>query len=78
MDEQAEKAMAERLKRYVKAELKRADVSYEELAKRLTDMGIRENKATIGNKINRGVFSAIFLVCVLKAIGRNSITLDDM
>ena len=34
---------ADRAKRYLKAELKRAGVGYAELAKRLTDAGIPEN-----------------------------------
>jgi hypothetical protein len=78
MEETIEKALAERLKRYVKAELKRADVGYEELATRLSKMGLKETKATIGNKVNRGAFSAIFLVALLKAIGRDSINLNDL
>jgi len=34
----AERELVERMKRFVKAELKRADVTYEELAERLREM----------------------------------------
>jgi hypothetical protein len=36
---------ADRAKRFLKAELKRADVTYEELARRLRDMGYEETKS---------------------------------
>ena len=55
-----------------------ADVSYDELAERLTKIGIKESKATIANKLSRGAFSAVFMVAVLKAIGRESISLSDI
>ncbi|MHC5536860.1 DUF6471 domain-containing protein [Singulisphaera rosea] len=70
--------LAEKIKRLLKAELKRADVSYDELAERLTRAGIKETKATVANKISRGAFSAVFLVAVLKAIGRESISLSEI
>lgn len=73
-----ERELAERLKRFVKAELKRAGLGYEELAARLTEMGMKESKATIANKVNRGVFSAIFLIAILKTIGRDTITLSEL
>jgi hypothetical protein len=36
-----EQELVERTKRFIKAELKRADVTYEELAKRLREHGLR-------------------------------------
>jgi hypothetical protein len=67
----------DRAKRLVKAELKRADVTYEELARRLTDMGMEETKASVSNKISRGAFPATFFLATMKAIGKQNITLDD-
>jgi Domain of unknown function (DUF6471) len=56
-----EEEWAERAKRFLKAKLKQTDVSYEELAKRLTDMGLPETKASIASKLARGRYSALFL-----------------
>src|SRR4051794_16030619 len=67
-----------RIKQFLKAELKRADVSYEELARRMTYMGIKETKASIGSKLSRGSFSATFLVAALKAIEVRQIRLQDL
>jgi Domain of unknown function (DUF6471) len=39
------------------AELKRADVTYEELANRLRAMGFQETKVSIASKLNRAGFS---------------------
>ena len=60
---------AERVKRYLKAELKRADVSYADLAARLTKTGLAETEGSITVKINRGTFPAWFLIASLQAIG---------
>ena len=49
---------ADRAKRYLKAELKRADVGYKELAERLTAMGLQESEGSITVQINRGAFPA--------------------
>lgn len=68
---------AETAKRLIKAELKRADVGYTELARRLTDMGLPETEGSVTVKINRGAFPAWFLLAVMKAIGRNVVRLDD-
>lgn len=47
---------ADRTKRYLKGELKRAGVSYAELAQRLTEKGLPETEGSITVKINRGGF----------------------
>ena len=70
---------ADRAKRLVKAELKRADVTYVELARRLReDQGLDETVGSIGNKLSRGTFPASFLLAVMKAIGRENINLADL
>ena len=74
----AERELVERMKRFVKAELKRADVTYEELAQRLRDMGHSETKVSVANKLSRGTFSAAFFVAVMKAVGRENINLGDV
>ncbi|MGB8364586.1 MAG: DUF6471 domain-containing protein [Rhizomicrobium sp.] len=64
-----DKAWQDRIKRLLKAELKRAGVSYRDLADRLSRMGIDESEANIANKISRGGFSAAFFFECMAAIG---------
>jgi 3-mercaptopyruvate sulfurtransferase SseA len=73
-----EQELAQRTKRFLKAELKRADVTYEELARRMTEMGVEETKASVASKLSRGAFSATFFVASLKAIGAEQIRLQDL
>ena len=53
----------------LKAELKRANHTYAQLAVKLNEMGIDEKEANIRNKLARGKFSAAFLLQCLTAIG---------
>lgn len=57
------------VKGLLKAEIARVGISHQELADRLSEMGIKATKASIDNKLSRGTFSAVFLVQCLKAIG---------
>jgi hypothetical protein len=63
-------------KRHLKAELKRADVGYAELARRLTEMGLPETEGSITVKINRGAFPAWFLFAAMRAIGAHTLRLE--
>jgi hypothetical protein len=74
----AEIEPVERMKRFVKAELKRADVTYEELARRLREMGCEETKISVANKLSRGTFPATFFVAVMKAIGRDTVSVAEL
>jgi hypothetical protein len=67
-----------RSSRFLKAELKRADVTYEELAHRLRDYGLDETKHSVAAKIGRGTFPAAFFFAVMKAIGRETVSLADL
>ena len=71
-------AWANRARRYLKAELKRAEVTYEELARRLHEMGIEETKGSVTVKVNRGAFPAWFLFAAMKAIGVEQVRLEDV
>lgn len=73
-----ERDLIERTKRYIKAELKRADVTYEELAERLREHGLEETKGSIAAKISRGAFPATFFIAVMKVIGRETVDLADV
>lgn len=66
-----------RVKGLLKAELKRRNVGYRELAEKLTAMGVPESEANIKNKISRGGFTAVFLLQCLEAIGCQAIRLTE-
>ncbi len=68
----------ERAARFLKAELKRADVTYEELAGKLKKHGMDETKASIAAKLGRGTFAATFFLATLAAIGLENIRLEDI
>jgi hypothetical protein len=73
-----EREWADRARRYVKAELKRAEVSYAELARRLKEHGLEETEASITAKLNRGTFAATFFLATMRAIGRDHLNLSDI
>lgn len=66
-----------RVKGILKAELKRRNVSYRQLAEQLEAMGIHETEQNINNKISRGGFNAAFFVQCLTAIGCHTLHLED-
>ena len=75
---QSEAELAERTSRFLKAELKRANVTYEELAQRLEKYGFEETKASIANKLARATLSAHFLLASLAAIPVSHVRLEDI
>lgn len=62
----------------LKVELKRAEVTYEELAQRLARHGMTETKASVANKLARGAFTATFFLAALVEIGCQVIRLEDV
>lgn len=68
----------DRAKRFLKAELVRAEVSYRELAERLKKHGMKETEASVANKMSRGTFSATFMLAALIAIGAEIVRLEDI
>jgi hypothetical protein len=52
---------AEKAKGLLKAELKRRNVGYRELADKLTEDGTPESERNLANKISRGVHGRVFL-----------------
>ncbi|KAA1057069.1 DUF6471 domain-containing protein [Azospirillum argentinense] len=75
---EAKEEWASRAKRFLKAELKRRDVTYEELARRLTAMGIEETEGSITVKVNRGTFPTWFFLASMQAIGCFVVKVDDV
>ena len=74
-----EKEWADKMRRFLKAEMKRADITYAELAKRLNDHGLEgETVASINSKLVRGTFPATFLLACLAVLGISALVLADL
>ena len=74
-----EAEIADRVSRFLKAELKRADVTYEDLAARLAKHGMKgETKDSIAAKLKRGTFAATFLLAALAALELEGVRLEDI
>jgi len=74
----SEKELAGKASRFLKAEMKRAGVTYAELARRLKEHGLEETEASITSKLARGTFAATFLLAVIAALEMEGITLGDL
>ena len=73
-----EKELASKAARYLKAEMKRAGVTYSELARRLEAHGLQETEASITSKLARGTFAATFMLGVLAALEMEGLDLGDL
>ena len=74
-----EAEIADRVSRYLKAELKRADVTYAGLAERLAKHGLKTETAdSIKAKLMRGTFPATFLLASLAALESDGVRLADV
>ena len=71
-----DKQWENKVKGLLKAELKRKGITYQELAEKLTELGVTETPENIANKISRGKFTAVFLMQCMKAIECTVIRLD--
>jgi hypothetical protein len=69
---------AQRAARHLKAELKREDMTYDELADRLKKHGFKETKASIANKLARATLPAHFFLASFVAMGREQVVLADI
>jgi hypothetical protein len=73
-----EKEWAIKASRFIKAELKRAGVSYKELARRLNEHGLRETEDSITSKLGRGTFAVTFFLAVLTVLEMEGVRLEDL
>lgn len=73
-----EKELAGKVARFLKAEMKRAGITYAELAERLKEHGLQETEASITSKLARGTFAATFLLATLAALKRDGMRLDEL
>jgi hypothetical protein len=60
------------------AEVKRADLTYEQLAKRLKQHGLSETADSVSAKLKRGTFPATFLLACLAALELEGLRLEDL
>jgi len=72
-----DKEWTDRVKGILKAELKRRNVGYKQLAEKLEAIGVHETERNINNKISRGGFTAVFFVQCLVAINCSTLRLED-
>ncbi len=74
-----EKEWADKMRRFLKAELKRAGLTYAELAQRLNEHGLEgETEASVNSKLVRGTFPATFLMACLAVLGITALVIADL
>jgi hypothetical protein len=75
----SEAEWAERARTFLKAEIKKAGVDYDELVKKLKKHGFKEEtRASITNKLARGTFTATFFLATLAALECEGVRLEDV
>lgn len=60
----------------LRGEMARRQVTYEQLAEKLREIGVEDTPVNLRNKVARGGFSAVFLVQCLSAIGVKTIEIS--
>ena len=74
-----EEEIAERVSRYLKAELKRGGLTYAGLAEKLAKHGLKGDTAdSIKSKLARGTFAATFFLASLAALELPGMQLEDI
>jgi hypothetical protein len=64
---------------YLKAELKKAGLTYADLVARMRKHGFKEEtEAGVTMKLKRGTFNATWFLAALVAIGLETVKLDDI
>jgi len=79
LTEIAEEEWGARATAHLKAEMKKAGVTYAELVKRLKKHGFKdETEAGITMKLKRGTFSATFFLACLAAMELEGVVLEEI
>jgi Domain of unknown function (DUF6471) len=73
-----EKEWATKASRFIKAELKRAGLTYAELAERLNKHGMEETGGSVGAKLARGTFAVTFFLAVLAVLELEGVQLAEL
>ncbi|WP_338688912.1 DUF6471 domain-containing protein [Bradyrhizobium sp. 26S5] len=75
----AEEEWGQRASAFLKAKMKKADVTYADLVKRLKKHGLKdETEAGITMKLKRGSFSAIFFLACIAALELEQVVLEEI
>ncbi|WP_426442662.1 DUF6471 domain-containing protein [Bradyrhizobium genosp. P] len=75
----AEEEWGRRASDFLKAEMKKANVTYAELVKRLKKHGLKEEtEAGITMKLKRGSFTAIFFLACVAALELEQVVLEEI
>ena len=61
----------------LRAEVARRNLNYRELVEKLAQIGVHESESNIANKLNRGTFTAAFLVQCMDAMGCRTLRLKE-
>jgi 3-mercaptopyruvate sulfurtransferase SseA len=64
------------VKGILRAEMARRGMTYEQLAEKLAEIGVKDSAVNIRNKVARGGFSAVFFVQCLRAMGCQTVRLE--
>lgn len=70
--------MGRRATDFLKTEMKKADVTYAELVKRLKKHGLKETEAGIIMKLKRGTFTAIIFLACIAALELEQVVLEEI
>ncbi len=73
-----EKEWGDRARRFLKAELKRVDIGYKDLAERLKAHGMEETESGIASKLSRGTFAVSFFLACLAVLELEGVRLEDL
>ena len=63
---------------HLKAKMKKAEVTYAEMVKRLKKHGFKETEASLTMKLKRGAFAASFFLACLAALELEGVALADV
>jgi len=63
------------VKGMLRAEMTRRGITYDQLATKLAEIGVKGDPHVLRNKVARGGFSAVFFVQCLRAIGCHELRL---
>ena len=75
----AEEEWGQRAAAFLKAEMKKAEVTYAELAKRLKKHGFKEEtEGSITMRLKRGSFPASWFLAVLAALELDGVALEEI
>jgi Domain of unknown function (DUF6471) len=65
------------VKGMLRGEMKRRNLTYDQLAEKLTAIGIPTTARVLRTKVSRGGFAAVFMVQCFKAMGARVIRIEE-